>query len=734
MMIPFLSRFSLKTLLIVLIVLIAFGFIVPRVIAFLMIEKVRIGSPIYQEIKRDQRLISLISGIEADLNLIRAELFHLVMNRNAHEEEVESIRAAIVQADRRILTAFDELDRSLAAAGVSDIAVLRKKFESVDKELDTVIEQVSSRGDLVLHLDKQQRFFDEIRTGLSSAREKLSTLVAAREARAESDIRSMLSYAMTFSIVVMIIAVVLIISVIRSITTSLSTAGRFVERIGCGDLTGTLESHFNNELSAFATSLNQMVMHLSGTIRGVTGTVRVMSDVSANLATIVTSISQLGNRQADTILETTEALNSLEGSITRVYEGMNSLVNTGEDTTTSIQQLSVSIDAVAQNVEQLTRSVDDVSSSIVEMAASIREVSASVASLVDVSAVTSSSIFQMDASIRQVLEHAAETALIASRVLSDAEDGRQSVHETILSMKQIHDASLITTEVIRTLSSRVENIGTIIAVIDEIAEQTNLLALNAAIIASQAGEHGKGFAVVADEVRELSERTSSSTSEIGDLIRAVQRETERAVEAINAAQQKIAEGEALSARSGQALDKIVTGVTEASRRMKQIAVSTEEQGRGSEVIKNAAAEFASMVEQIATATNEQSRTSELIINAAENMRSLTHEVRISIQDQSSFGRTISNSTRETLARIEAIREECYSERHAARRISEAMSGLESMIEVFRQSTLVINDSVTSLSRHANSMKKEMERYRLNDTPPSSTESENGNESDRSSLS
>jgi len=90
--------------------------------------------------------------------------------------------------------------------------------------------------------------------------------------------------------------------------------------------------------------------------------------------------------------------------------------------------------------------------------------------------------------------------------------------ETLVKTIQINDPYVRTTQG----KSSLEEIGDIIAMINDIADQTNILAMNAAIQASAAGEAGRGFAVVADEVQRLAERSSSATKRIETLIKIIQ--------------------------------------------------------------------------------------------------------------------------------------------------------------------------------------------------------------------
>jgi len=115
-------------------------------------------------------------------------------------------------------------------------------------------------------------------------------------------------------------------------------------------------------------------------------------------------------------------------------------------------------------------------------------------------------------------------------------------------------------KLITALGDGSKQIGEIVSVIKDIADQTNLLALNAAIEAARAGEQGRGFAVVADESGNLRKKTAHSTSEIGNMIKAIQDETDRAVVSMEEGTKKVAVGVGLANLAGEGLHKIVESV------------------------------------------------------------------------------------------------------------------------------------------------------------------------------
>ncbi|MNV14701.1 Methyl-accepting chemotaxis protein McpS [compost metagenome] len=161
------------------------------------------------------------------------------------------------------------------------------------------------------------------------------------------------------------------------------------------------------------------------------------------------------------------------------------------------------------------------------------------------------------------------------------------------------------------MAGQVQSISGVLSVIRSIAEQTNLLALNAAIEAARAGEAGRGFAVVADEVRALAHRTQHSTSEIEQIVTAIQVGTGKAVTSMEVSNRYAQDSLDVATACGGALSTISHSVAQITERNMNISTATEEQAQvAREVdrnlvgIRDLSAKNAAAANQTATATNE----------------------------------------------------------------------------------------------------------------------------------
>ena len=183
----------------------------------------------------------------------------------------------------------------------------------------------------------------------------------------------------------------------------------------------------------------------------------------------------------------------------------------------------------------------------------------------------------LESTIQQVAgdaSQAADASRDAGRALGQ---GQQVIGLSLTGLHALVDQVQDNAQAIERLAEETATIGSVLTVIRGIAEQTNLLALNAAIEAARAGEAGRGFAVVADEVRSLSQRTSSATAEIQELIGRLQQAARQSVDAMRA---QVAHAEATAGQASAAdgaLDAIVAAIRTIASMAERIADATAQQ-------------------------------------------------------------------------------------------------------------------------------------------------------------
>jgi len=650
-------------------------------------------------VRNDQaRLDEYIDDYHAKRDLLRTQA-QTLLNGNPKLGVAPAERGGVIEKrTRQLLTSWGAFEQ------VADQLIARKKQLKGDGLADDTLNRLATEK-LATVNDKAKGDLDDILVE-----------VGTRMNEAHNEVGMVQRGAWTGFTVVTLIAFVLAIVLgallTRNIVTRIRKMAQAVNQGAEGDLTSTLEVHSDDELGRLETDFNEMVSKLSGMIGKVSRSSVELAGISDTMAKASSSGVQSAKTQATCVSKATAGMVQINTSVKGVSQGVDSLSSSASESASSILEMASSIEEVVQNMEELSKSVSEVSSSIVEMGASIKQVGNGVVSLMEVSTATASSVMEMDSSIKQVERNANETAAISRDVRLDAETGREAAEAVIEGMQEIKRASEITSEVINTLSERVVDIGEILSVIDEVAEQTNLLALNAAIIAAQAGEHGKGFAVVADEIKELSERTSSSTREISLVIRGVQEETQRAVEAIDQAKNSISEGENLSQKSGEALAKIVIGVNKATAQVAEIAHTTVEQAKGSQMIREAMEQVSEMVAQIAKATREQGQGGDLIMGAVEHMKMLTSQVLSSTREQNKVGNLIAQSTESITEMIRHIKRACDDQSRGSEQIVLSVGEIESATEANVEASRVMDEAVYKLFRQTELLRKEMESFKI----------------------
>ena len=691
------------------------GILTVGTISLFMMNEVRIGGRAYQSIQRDKDALESIALLKSDLFQINSEIQSDMVEVDAAtaRKNSTSIKNLTNDIELNFGIAFESLDSHGKRADISKANAIWKEY------CKTVLDEVlpaAAKGD--------QLSVKYLMTGIQAERFKtFSEVVAQMVDRIRKDVRTTeqqvatsirFKIAVSAAITTIVIALIALCSyfITTSVTRPLRSCVDFAKAMAGGRLDARLEVRGGGEAADLAHAMNIMAENLHSMVARIGSASEVLTSIDTNLENAARQVVSSAQMQEKSVLETSRAVVRINESLHEVYDGIDKLSESSTGTSASSLEMAATIEEIAMSAEKLGEAVDEVSSSITEMASSIKEIGTSIVNLLDASTMTASSIAEMDATIKQVEKNAMDSASISETVRSDAEIGKNAVLEAMTGMQAIRASSRITSEVVETLSLRVNDIGAILSVIDEVAEQTNLLALNAAIIAAQAGEHGKGFAVVADEIRELAERTSSSTREIAAVIKGVQEETRRAVDAISQAEESIAAGEKLSQRSGAALEKIVTGVERAGIQVSEIAKATVEQARGSQSIREAMESVEDMVESIAQSSREHTRGTDMISAAVERMKDLTIHVRTSTREQSRASNLIARSTEDVTAMVDQIRDACRSQVESSALISKSVNNIEGATVANSHATKVMNAAVTDLTHQIDLLEKEMTGFKI----------------------
>jgi methyl-accepting chemotaxis protein len=218
---------------------------------------------------------------------------------------------------------------------------------------------------------------------------------------------------------------------------------------------------------------------------------------------------------------------------------------------------------------------------------------------------TAAALDEITATVQKTADGATHGREAVAAAKQDAERSGEIVSRAIVAMTEIEKSA--------------REINQIIGVVDEIAFQTNLLALNAGVEAARAGESGKGFAVVAQEVRALAQRSAEAAKAIKTLIAA--------------STEQVAQGVSLVGDAGDALQRIVSQVTEISGLVGEIAASAKEEALGLSQVNTAVNQMDQVTQQNAAMVEETTAASRVLADDAQELARLMSRFTVSRVEQ-----------------------------------------------------------------------------------------------------
>ena len=261
-----------------------------------------------------------------------------------------------------------------------------------------------------------------------------------------------------------------------------------------------------------------------------------------------------------------------------------------------IGALVKSLNAMSRNMrnmfEEIIQSARTLKSSSEEMSGISEEISTNIRASAERSDAVAAAAEKMTSNMNSVSTVTEETEASIQMIVSASEEMTATIREiagntangSTITQKAVKEAQLVSSKV-DALGKAAREISKVTETIDDISEQTNLLALNATIEAARAGEAGKGFAVVAGEIKALAQQTAGATREINDKITGVQDVT---------------------ASSVQAIETIVSVISEINEIVNTVATAIQEQSATTQEISNNVTQAASGVQEVNNSVNQSS--------------------------------------------------------------------------------------------------------------------------------
>jgi methyl-accepting chemotaxis protein len=337
------------------------------------------------------------------------------------------------------------------------------------------------------------------------------------------------------------------------------------------------------------------------------------------------------------------ALKALGNDTVAIREMMDGIAGSVGDNAENFLVISGSVDEVSRGAEYLSEQVLQTVEAVVAMTASVHSMSEHVDRLAERAEAAERSMTAIDTSAVEIRSNARNASELSGKMAISAVEGADAVRASVVGIHRSYNEILTAAEAMGELKRASRSVGEILAIINEINDKTKLLALNAAIIAAQAGEHGRSFSVVAHEIKSLSDRTSSSTGDISQIIDTIQERVELAIGSVRRGEESLGGSVELVERAGKLLDRIQDTARVTHGMSLKINDSAKRQTALSENVNAAVTHVAKMTEEIRDLVREHRRSGDRVNASTGTMGELTEHQKDAAKEQAATTRYLSEA-------------------------------------------------------------------------------------------
>ncbi len=523
------------------------------------------------------RLVEGLEGEGSISELVQLKTILEDLNVKGREKEVERI---LSKASKPEDLDFFVLHRSGKVPLGEDGELLHQQstdhLRSVYSDLR---KQVDSGTSITSH---EQADSQIIYYGLPLGNQDLLLVKVIEFETIRDEMTSLLISILISSIVVLFIAFYLSYRLAENAATPLRNLEEVADRIATGDISYPIDVITGDEIGVLACSFLRMQRELSR-----------LSHQAGNIA------------QGD-LRSRVEFHGDLADAFNQMQTDLNDI----------IFQVKDAILKISTACNQILASSEEQASGASEQAASVGE--------------TTASIEELSTTAGQIAENSDIQAGMAESTQQNAVESAKAMDEAAALMESIQHHTEKGAEQIMSLGEKSQQIGKVLAIINEVAAETKMLSLNAAIEASKAGEAGKGFSVVATEIRKLAENVVRSTGSIEEIAREIQTAANSSVMAAEENVKLVKVGAQKLTRVEEAMQEIVSMAEQTTDSAKQVSMATGQQKNASEQIVLTMRELSDVAKQMAAAAGETTSSANSLTQMTENLKKIVSRFRLEV--------------------------------------------------------------------------------------------------------